>query len=64
MKTSFKAMQLGIVIYFIPLFFVFQPAMVLQGDLTPLIYVLPTCILGIALIAAGAEGYLIPTSTA
>lgn len=59
MKTSFKAMQLGIVIYFIPLFFVFQPAMVLQGDLTPLLYVLPTCILGIALIAAGAEGYLI-----
>lgn len=59
MKTSFKAMQLGIVIYFIPLFFVFQPAMVLQGDLTPLLYVLPTCILGIALIASGAEGYLV-----
>lgn len=59
MKTSLKAMQLGIVIYFIPLFFVFQPAMVLQGNLTPLLYVLPTCILGIALIAAGAEGYLI-----
>lgn len=27
--------------------------------MTPLLYVLPTCILGIALIAAGAEGYLI-----
>jgi TRAP-type uncharacterized transport system fused permease subunit len=59
MKTAMKAMQLGIVIYFVPLFFVFQPAMVLQGDLTPLLYILPTCIAGIALIAAGAEGYLV-----
>lgn len=59
MKTSLTAMRLGIVIYFVPLFFVFQPAMVLQGDLTPLLYVLPTAVAGIALIAAGSEGYLI-----
>ncbi|MBN1663939.1 MAG: TRAP transporter fused permease subunit [Deltaproteobacteria bacterium] len=59
MKTAMTAMRLGIVIYFVPLFFVFQPAMVLQGNLYPLIYILPTCIAGIALIAAGAEGYLI-----
>ncbi|MBN1381892.1 MAG: TRAP transporter fused permease subunit [Deltaproteobacteria bacterium] len=59
MKTALTAMRLGIVIYFVPLFFVFQPAMVLQGNLLPLLYILPTCILGIALIAAGCEGYLI-----
>ena len=59
MKTAMTAMRLGIVIYFIPLFFVFQPSMVLQGDLTPLWYILPTVIVGIGLIAAGAEGYLI-----
>ena len=59
MKTAVTAMRLGIVIYFVPLFFVFQPAMVLQGNLMPLLYILPTCIVGIALIAGGCEGYLI-----
>lgn len=59
MITSIMAMRLGIVIYFIPLFFLFQPALVLQGDLTPLVYVLPSIIAGIMLISGGFEGYLI-----
>src|SRR5690606_39296309 len=56
---SFTAMRLGVVIYFIPLFFLFQPALVLQGDLTPLFYVLPSIIAGIMLISGGLEGYLL-----
>ena len=59
MKTAMTAMRLGIVIYFIPLFFIFQPALVLQGNLLPLLYLLPSCILGIGLISAGCEGYLL-----
>ncbi|WP_101674721.1 TRAP transporter permease [Alloalcanivorax mobilis] len=59
MKTSFTAMRLGVVIYFVPLFFLFQPALVLQGDLMPLIYVLPSIIIGIMLISGGLEGYLL-----
>ncbi|RHW20155.1 TRAP transporter permease [Pseudomonas jilinensis] len=59
MRTSFTAMRLGIVIYFVPLFFLFQPALVLQGDLTPLVYVLPSIIVGIMLISGGLEGYLL-----
>ncbi|MCU5783040.1 hypothetical protein MA04_02340 [Alcanivorax balearicus MACL04] len=59
MQTSFTAMRLGVVIYFVPLFFLFQPALVLQGDLTPLIYVLPSIIIGIMLISGGLEGYLL-----
>lgn len=59
MKTSITAMRLGVVIYFVPLFFLFQPALVLQGDLTPLIYVLPSIIAGIMLISGGLEGYLL-----
>ncbi|PAU86575.1 C4-dicarboxylate ABC transporter permease [Pseudomonas sp. WN033] len=59
MRTSFTAMRLGIVIYFVPLFFLFQPALVLQGDLTPLVYVLPSIIIGIMLISGGLEGYLL-----
>ncbi|KJS31082.1 MAG: C4-dicarboxylate ABC transporter permease [Desulfatitalea sp. BRH_c12] len=58
MKTAWTAMRLGIVIYFVPLFFVFQPALVLQGNLYPLFYILSSCILGIALISGGCEGYL------
>ena len=59
MQTSFTAMRLGIVIYFIPLFFLFQPALVLQGDLTPLLYVLPSIIIGITVLSGGLEGYLL-----
>ena len=59
LQTSITAMRLGVVIYIIPLFFMFQPALVLQGDLTPLVYVLPSIIIGIMLIAGGFEGYLL-----
>ncbi len=59
MQTSFTATRLGVVIYFVPLFFLFQPALVLQGDLTPLVYVLPSIIIGIMLISAGLESYLL-----
>ncbi|EAQ04991.1 hypothetical protein OB2597_06895 [Pseudooceanicola batsensis HTCC2597] len=59
MRTSFTAVRLGVVIYFVPLFFLFQPALVFQGDLTPLIYVLPSIIAGIILLSGGLEGYLL-----
>lgn len=59
MRTCFTAMRLGVVIYFIPLFFLFQPALVLQGDLTPLIYVLPSIIVGIIMLSGGLEGFLL-----
>ena len=58
MATSFTAMRLGIVIYIVPLFFLFQPALLLQGDLVPLIWLLPSIIAGITLLAGGLEGYL------
>ncbi|NWN91797.1 TRAP transporter fused permease subunit [Marinobacter adhaerens] len=59
MKTCFTAMRLGVVIYFVPLFFLFQPALVMQGDLTPLLYVMPSIVIGIMLISGGLEGYLL-----
>ncbi|MDF1854418.1 TRAP transporter fused permease subunit [Pseudooceanicola sp.] len=59
MQSSFTAMRLGVVIYFVPLFFLFEPSLVLQGDLTPLIYVLPSVIIGITILAGGLEGYLL-----
>ncbi|MFC1930021.1 TRAP transporter permease [Chloroflexota bacterium] len=58
MKTGFTSMRLGVVIYFIPLFFLFSPALVLQGpSLIESLYLFVLCLLGIAFIAAGMEGY-------
>lgn len=59
MQTCLTAMRLGVVIYFVPLFFIFQPALVLQEDLLHLVYLLPSIIVGIILIAGGLEGYLL-----
>lgn len=60
MKTGLTAMRLGVVIYFIPFFFLFNPALLLQGT-TPL-EVIPLfilCLLGIIFIAGGLEGHLL-----
>lgn len=59
MRTSFTAMRLGVVLYFVPVFFLFEPALLFQGDLSVLVYVLPTVILGIILLSGGLEGYLL-----
>ena len=59
-KTGMTAMRLGVVIYFIPFFFLFNPALLLQGT-TPL-EVIPLfilCLLGIVFIAGGLEGHLL-----
>jgi len=60
MQTAWQAVRLGVVIYFIPFFFVFNPALVLRGG-TPLetIYLFLFCVVGIILLAGGLEGYLV-----
>ena len=58
-KTGAMAMRLGIVIYFIPFFFVFNPALVLQGSAIEALWLFPLCLIGIGLIAGGVEGYLV-----
>lgn len=59
MKTALQSMRLGLVIYFIPFFFVYNPALVLKGSLPEILHVFLSCSLGIFLIAAGIEGYLL-----
>jgi len=60
MKTGWQAMKLGVVIYFIPIFFLFNPALVLQGpSYLESFYLFVLCLIGIVLIAGGIEGYLI-----
>ena len=58
MKTGIHAVRLAIVTYFIPFFFVYNPALVLQANPLQSIYLFALALLGVALISAGMEGYL------
>jgi len=59
MKTLVTSMRLAVVLLFIPFFFLFNPALVLRGDSVWQIgYLLPLCLVGIAILCGGLEGYL------
>jgi len=58
MKTGFEAMRLGSIIYFVPFFFVLNPALIGQGPFGEIALVLTTAIIGIVLISSGLQGYL------
>jgi TRAP transporter 4TM/12TM fusion protein len=59
MKTGFQAIRLGVILFLIPFFFVFQPAFVLHGTGFEILKVLVTGFVGVILIASGLEGYLL-----
>lgn len=58
MRTGFEAMRLGSIIYFVPFFFVLNPALIGRGELSEVLIVLTSTIAGIGLIAGGLQGYL------
>ncbi|MFZ9465150.1 MAG: TRAP transporter permease [Burkholderiaceae bacterium] len=59
MKTGWASMTVGSIIYFLPFFFVLNPAFVLQGDLHESLILVLTAIFGIVFICAGLQGYLL-----
>lgn len=59
MQTGLTAMKLGSVKYFIPFFFVYNPAIVAQGDFGTVVISFITATIGIFLIACGFEGWLV-----
>jgi TRAP transporter 4TM/12TM fusion protein len=58
MKTGFEAMRLGSIIYFVPFFFVLNPALIGRGAPLEIVVVLATAVAGIVLICAALQGYL------
>ena len=58
MQTGFEAMRLGSIIYFVPFFFVLNPALIGRGELSEIFIVLSTTVAGIAVISCGLQGYL------
>jgi len=59
METGFEAMRIGSIIYFIPFFFVFNPALLGNGTAGEVITVCVTAALGIVLVSGALQGYLI-----
>jgi len=59
MRAGFEAMRLGAIIYFIPFFFVFNPALLLQGSIDEILAVLVTALIGVALVSGALQGYLV-----
>lgn len=58
LHTSMHAARLGIVLYFIPIFFLFEPALILQGPFYLTVIWTSLNILAVVIIASASEGYL------
>ncbi|MDP6352218.1 MAG: TRAP transporter fused permease subunit [Alphaproteobacteria bacterium] len=58
-RTGFEAMRLGSVIYFLPFFFVLNPALVLNGTAPAILVEGATALFGVTLIASGLQGHLV-----
>jgi TRAP transporter 4TM/12TM fusion protein len=57
MKTGWESMRVGSIIYFLPFFFVLNPAFVLQGSWWEALYLTLTAALGALFICGGIQGY-------
>jgi TRAP transporter 4TM/12TM fusion protein len=59
MQTSWHACRLGIVLYFIPIFFLFEPALIFQGPILNTILATTACAVAIIIVAGASEGWLL-----
>jgi TRAP-type uncharacterized transport system fused permease subunit len=57
--VGFEAMRMGSIMYFVPFFFVLNPALILQGPAWEVVVVTGTAVIGIACIGAALQGYLL-----
>jgi TRAP-type uncharacterized transport system fused permease subunit len=59
MRTGFKSMQLGVVKYFVPFFFVLNPGLIFQGPAWEVAQAITGCLLGVLVISAAMEGWVL-----
>ena len=57
--VGFEAMRMGSVMYFVPFFFVLNPALILRGSFDEILIVTATALVGILFIGAAIQGYLV-----
>ncbi|WP_193170184.1 TRAP transporter permease [Nisaea nitritireducens] len=58
LAAGVEAMRLGSIIYFVPFFFVLNPALIGEGDTAEVIVVLATALLGVYLVGSALQGYI------
>jgi TRAP transporter 4TM/12TM fusion protein len=56
--TGWEAMRLGIAAFLVPFAFVFNPGLLLDGDILHIVRATGTALIGAVLVAAGVRGYL------
>src|SRR5690606_23444069 len=59
MRTGLEAMRLGAIIYFVPFFFVLNPALIGHGSPGEVVHVFVAAVAGTLLIAASLQSYLL-----
>jgi TRAP transporter 4TM/12TM fusion protein len=59
MQVGLQSVKLGAAMYFVPFFFVLNPALILRGPVWEIAVVVGTAVAGLALIAAALEGYIV-----
>lgn len=58
MRTGFQAVKLGAIAFIVPFFFVYEPALLLQGEWFNVTLAIISGIIGLIALAAGQQGYL------
>ena len=59
MHTGFEAMKIGVVIYFVPFFFVYNPALILHGGAGEILFCFVMALIGIVIIAGAIQGSML-----
>jgi TRAP transporter 4TM/12TM fusion protein len=58
METGYRAMKLGMGIYFVPFFFILNPALIGNAPVLSVVFYFVTISVGVYLLAAAIEGYI------
>jgi TRAP transporter 4TM/12TM fusion protein len=59
MKTGLEAVRFGIVLYTLPYLFVYNPALLMNGSLSEIFYVVVIAAIGVFALAIAAQGYFL-----
>jgi TRAP-type uncharacterized transport system fused permease subunit len=58
METGFASMRLGLVLFILPFMFVYNPGLLLQGDVLNIVVSVATAVVATVLLSCAVEGYL------
>jgi TRAP transporter 4TM/12TM fusion protein len=63
MQVGMQSVRLGAAMYFVPFFFVLNPALILRGSPWEILVVVGTAVVGITFLAAALQGYVVGIGT-